>query len=52
MVGDRVNNTGPGIKATTGYLLEKGGFKPEDGLMMKSHLEALAKSRESLPVAA
>jgi DGQHR domain-containing protein len=45
MIGDRVNNTGPGVKATAGYLLEKGGFKPEDGVAIKGHLEALSKSR-------
>jgi len=30
MVGDRVNNTGPGIKATAGYILRAGGL-PADG---------------------
>jgi DGQHR domain-containing protein len=29
MVGDRVNNTGPGIKATAGYILRTGGIGAE-----------------------
>lgn len=52
MVGDRVNNTGPGVKATAGYLLEKGGIKPDDGVAIKTLLEALAKSREGMQQAA
>ncbi|MBY5645551.1 DNA sulfur modification protein DndB [Rhizobium leguminosarum] len=31
MVGDRVNNTGPGIKATAGYILSMGGLAAGDG---------------------
>jgi DNA sulfur modification protein DndB len=26
MIGDRMNNTGPGIRATAGYILQKGGI--------------------------
>jgi DGQHR domain-containing protein len=42
MVGDRVNNTGPGIRATAGYILEAAGI---DGEPAKSYLDALASSR-------
>lgn len=52
MIGDRVNNTGPGIRATAGYLLEKGGFTDEDGNMIKSLLQNLATSRTTVDQAA
>jgi DNA sulfur modification protein DndB len=32
MAGDRINNTGPGINATAGYILESGGFKKGQGV--------------------
>jgi DGQHR domain-containing protein len=44
MIGDRVNNTGPGVRATAGYILKVAGFKPEDGEDIESLLNALDKS--------
>lgn len=48
MVGDRVNNTGPGVKATAGYILEKAGFTSDDGSKIKDYLAALSKSRAGM----
>jgi DGQHR domain-containing protein len=45
MVGDRINNTGPGVKATAGYILEQAGFKAEDGTRFAPLLKALEGSR-------
>lgn len=47
MVGDRVNNTGPGIRATAGYILKEGGFAAGDGVYIKDLLETLEKSLEA-----
>jgi DNA sulfur modification protein DndB len=44
MVGERVNNTGPGIQATTGYVLRQAGLTAEDGTDIKDLLEALGRS--------
>ena len=52
MVGERANNTGPGIRATAGYVLEKGGFTEDDGNMIKSLLQNLATSRTTVDQAA
>jgi len=41
MVGDRVNNTGPGIRATAGYIIKSSGFQ---GDAMKPLLTALESS--------
>ena len=48
MVGDRVNNTGPGIKATAGYLLKEGGIPASEGADVKSLHETLSKSLQSI----
>lgn len=48
MVGDRVNNTGPGIKATAGYLLKEGGIPASEGADVKSLQEVLTKSLQSI----
>jgi hypothetical protein len=54
MVGTRVNNTGPGIRATAGYLLEVGGVRdflkslpsvPTGIELANSLFETLDKSR-------
>jgi DNA sulfur modification protein DndB len=52
MVGSRVNNTAPGVKATAGYVLEQAGFTAEDGVKIKEYLGNLASSRESMQMAA
>lgn len=39
MVGTRVNNTGPGIRATAAYIIEKGGIRD----MIKGDLSGLAQ---------
>lgn len=52
MIGTRVNNTAPGVKATAGLILEAGGFKDEDGVEIQSLLRALASSRAQLPTGA
>jgi hypothetical protein len=44
MVGERVNNTGPGIKATAGYVLREAGFTENDGTNIKDLLDALKGS--------
>jgi DGQHR domain-containing protein len=41
MIGSRVNNTGPAVRATAGYILECGGFGSEDN----PFASALGKSR-------
>jgi hypothetical protein len=42
MVGERVNNTGPGIRAVAGYILEQAGISNDDA---KPFQAALASSR-------
>jgi DGQHR domain-containing protein len=49
MVGTRVNNTGPGIRATAGYILEQGGISSPRALPYR---ESLAKSRGATAPAA
>jgi DGQHR domain-containing protein len=44
MVGSRVNNTGPGIRATAGYILEQGGISTPRAV---PYLDALTKSRSA-----
>lgn len=39
MIGDRVNNTGPGIKATAGYILSMGGLAAGDGGIVSAALQ-------------
>ena len=41
MVGDRVNNTAPGIRATAGYTLRSGGFASWDGVHIGELLPSL-----------
>lgn len=48
MVGTRMNNTGPGVRATAGYILEQAGLTPEDSAAADL-LVALQKSREQAP---
>jgi len=43
MIGSRVNNTAPAIRATAGYILEAGGLPDEEN----PFAPALAKSREA-----
>lgn len=53
MVGTRVNNTGPGIRATAGYILERGGHRPaitSASTPDKSLFEVLDKSRAGINV--
>jgi DNA sulfur modification protein DndB len=45
MIGDRVNNRGPGVKATAGYVLENAGFTEKDGTDIKDLLVSLEGSR-------
>src|SRR5262249_38593957 len=45
MQGDWINNTGPGINATAGYILESGGFKRGQGVEIDKLFGLLAKSR-------
>jgi DNA sulfur modification protein DndB len=52
MVGERVNNTGPGIQATAGYVLRQAGLTATDGTDIKDLLEALRRSEAALPTAA
>ncbi|MBI3326000.1 MAG: DNA sulfur modification protein DndB [Nitrospinae bacterium] len=46
MVGSRVNNTGPGVRATAGYILKQGGVSGE---YAQTYLDALERSRTHLP---
>jgi hypothetical protein len=41
MVGDRVNNTAPGVKATAGFVLLKAGFTDTDGTAIQDLLGAV-----------
>ena len=52
MVGERVNNTGPGVQATAGYILQGAGLTDKDGTEIKDLLEALKRSQAALATAA
>jgi hypothetical protein len=40
MVGEQVNNTGPGIRATAGYILEQGKIHTPSAAPLLAALEA------------
>ena len=44
MVGDRVNNTGPGVKATAGFILDTAGYSKADGEKIGDYIETMKKS--------
>ena len=44
MVGDRVNNTGPGVKASAGFILDSAGYTKTDGEKIGDYIEAMKKS--------
>lgn len=46
MVGSRVNNTGPGIRATAGYILKQAGVS---GKYAQPYLDALGRSLVNRP---
>jgi DNA sulfur modification protein DndB len=52
MVGERVNNTGPGIQATAGYVLRQAGLTAAEGTEIKDLLEALRRSETAVTMAA
>jgi hypothetical protein len=52
MVGDRFNNTGPGVRATAGYVLHKAGFAGEEGTNIGDLLEAFRRTESALVKAA
>jgi hypothetical protein len=45
MVGDRVNNTGPGVRQSAAYILKTGGFT--DGVRVEKLLESLKPNEAS-----
>lgn len=48
MLGGRINNTRPGIRATAGYILREGGISESEGGDLQNLHEALAKSLQSI----
>jgi hypothetical protein len=46
MIGDRMNNTGPGVRATAGYILLKGGITGGKAVPL---IEQYTKSTEQSP---
>jgi len=44
MVGDRVNNTAPGVKATAGFILDTAGYSKADGEKIGDYIDAMKKS--------
>ena len=45
MIGDRVNNTGPGVRTTAGCVLRKAGFTGADGTDIKDLLDSLERTQ-------
>ena len=48
MIGDRVNNTGPGIRATAGYVLSEAGYKGSGDVEVESLIQTYKTSLEEI----
>lgn len=48
MVGSRVNNTGPGVRATAGYVLDEAGYSEHENADIQSLIETYKSSLQAL----
>jgi hypothetical protein len=47
MIGKRVNNTGPAVKATAGYILQKGGVPDAKNPYLQNYLDSKTSALEA-----
>lgn len=50
MVGSRVNNTGPGVRATAGYVLDEAGYSEHEDGDIQSLIETYKSSLQAMAV--